>query len=369
MLHLPISFALVLMLLTPTVSAFDAGETVRLTGQRDSDTYAAGGTVFSTAAIRGDLFATGGTVIIDGSVDADLLVMGGDININASIGDDARITAGTAIFNSVIAGDLLFAGGQLTLSPKTVVQGYTWLAGGQLDLAGQFHNSLNAVGGMITLSGHFLSDVELEADRIIIGPDTQIDGRLVYRSPQEATIDPSARIAGEILYEPIETQSAGKGPKIFFYVSLMFTAILFYLLFSGFSNRSANLLRQEYLKSLGFGLLFLLLVPVLAFISMGIVIGLWLGLILLAIYAIALLTGSFLGMIFTAEFLSGLVHFDISSKIKRMFSILLAYVLLALLQYIPVLGGLTSFVILLSGLGAGSMLLYRHYSTTAVQQT
>lgn len=361
-------FTLLLILFTSIVSAFDTGETVRLTGQRDGDTYAAGGTVFSTATIRGDLFATGGTVIIDGSVDADLLVMGGDININASIGDDARVTAGTAVFNTRIGGDLLFAGGQLTLSPKTIVQGHTWLAGGQLDLAGQFHNSLRAAGGKITLSGHFLGDVELQAEQIVITPDTRIDGKLVYRSPQEATIDPSARIAGEILYKPIEAQPTGNGPKIFFYISLMFTAILFYLLFTGFSNRSATLLRQEYLKSLGFGLLFLLLVPVIAFISMGIVIGLWLGLILLAIYAIALLIGSFLGMIFTAEFLSGLVHFDISSKIKRMFSILLAYVLLALLQYIPVLGGLTSFVILLSGLGAGSLVLYRQYFTTAVQQ-
>lgn len=357
-----ISFSLLFILLATSTYAFEAGESVRLTGQRDSDTYAAGGTVFSTAIIKGDLFASGGTVIVDGTVESDLLIFAGDVNISANIGDDLRMSAGTAILNTSIGGDLLFAGGQLTLSPRTVILGHSWLAGGQLDLAGQFHQGLNAAAGTISLSGHVFGDVELEAEQIRIGPDTRIDGKLVYRSPKEATIDPSAQIRGEIIYQPSETKSAGKAPRAFFYISLMLTAMLFYLLFSRYSGQTTELLRTEYFKSLGFGLIVFILLPFVAFVSMALVIGLWLGLILLAIYAVALLTGSFLGMICSAEYLAKLAKFDLSNKPRRLLSILLVYLLLALLQYIPVIGGLTAFVILLSGLGAGSWILYRQYN-------
>ncbi|MDH5184541.1 MAG: hypothetical protein OEX12_11695 [Gammaproteobacteria bacterium] len=355
----------IILLFAVTASAFEAGESVRLQGKIDSDTYAAGGTIFSSADVNGDLFASGGTIIVDGSVASDVLIIGGDITISATIGDDLRITAGSAVLNSSVSGDLLFAGGQLSLSPKNVVQGHSWLAGGQLDLGGQFHKGLNAIAGTIILSGHIRGDVELEAESIRIGSDTRIDGRLLYRSPVEATIHPDAKIQGGIHYEPSELKHTGNGSGIFALFSLMVSALVFYLLFSTYSSRSTELLRNEYWKGLGFGLVVFLLLPFIAFFSMGIVIGLWLGLMLLAVYAIALLVGSFLGMICSAEFIARLVHFDISTTARRLLSILVAYVLLGLLQYIPVVGELACFIILLSGLGAGTIVLYRQYLVTA----
>ena len=344
------------------VSAFEAGETVRLHGQLNEDTYAAGGNIFSSAAIAGDLVTSGGTIIIDGSVQSDVLVFGGDVTITADIGDDLRIMAGSTLIKSNISGDLLFAGGQLSISPNSIIKGSARLAGGQLDINGQIHKNLNAVGGIISISGHLHGDVELDAENIRIESTAIIDGNLSYRSEHQAVIHPDAKIAGAITYDLREPDKVHKGPGIFILFTLMIGAMVFFMLFPDYSKSSSELLYKEYWKGLGIGLVMLLVVPFVAIFSIALVVGIWLGLILLLLYAVALFIGSFIGMIFSAQTFARLIHFELSSTGKQLLAIIIAYVLLGLLQYVPILGGLAGFIIMLGGLGAGSIVLFRSYT-------
>ena len=110
MLRLRIFLSALLILFSGKLLALEAGETVRLHGHINKDTYAAGGSVFSSANIAGDLMASGGTLIIDGSIQSDLMLVGGDVTVSARIGDDLRIMAGSTLLKSTIGGDLLFAG-------------------------------------------------------------------------------------------------------------------------------------------------------------------------------------------------------------------------------------------------------------------
>ena len=363
MLRLRIFLSALLILFSGKLLALDAGETVRLHGQINKDTYAAGGSVFSSANIAGDLMASGGTLIIDGSIQSDLMLVGGDVTVSASIGDDLRIMAGSTLLKSTIGGDLLFAGGQLSLSPDNRVGGEAWLAGGQLDLGGQFGSDLHAAGGKIVLSGHVVGDVRLEADSIRIESGTRIDGRLTYLSPVEATVAPDVIVQGGIVYESRDIANHDKAPGGFLYFTLLVAALVFYRLFANYTLAVNELLRQDYWPSLGIGLAAVLLLPFVAIIFMSVIIGLWLGLMLLAVYALALLCGFFLGMFYSAMTLARLIRFDLNTRIRQLSAIVVVYIILWLLQFVPMVGGLTGFIILLSGLGAGSRVLYRKYQS------
>jgi len=344
-----------------------AGDTVNLRGTMQEDAYAAGGTVFSSADIQGDLVASGGNLLMDGKVNDDVLMFGGTINLTGTIGDDLRAMGGTVIINSTIGGDVAVAGGQLSLGPRATVQGRSMMAGGSIEVAGTLMHGLQAAGGRVIISGHIHGDVDLEADRIEIVKGAQIDGNLSYRSPQEASIDPGAQIQGTISYQPSEWQRAEGPGNAFFMITLAIAAVVFYLLFPGFSIGSLQVMRAEFWKSLGFGVVVLLVIPFLAIFSMAIVAGLWLGLPLLALYFVALVIGSMLGMTLVGDQLARWVRWELSSRGRRVLTILVAFLVVGLLQLVPFLGGLLTFIILLLGLGAGTIVLFRRYiaSSTA----
>jgi len=353
--------ALTLLVFAAGLQAQEVGDTVNLRGTIPDDAYAAGGTVFSSAQIEGDLVASGGTLLMDGKVGSDALLLGGTINLGGAIGDDLRAMGGTVIINSAIGGDLAVAGGQLSLGSRATVQGRAMMAGGTIRVAGTIMRGLQAAGGRIVISGHVHGDVDLEGDRIEILKGAQIDGKLSYRSPQEATIDPGAQIQGIISYQPREWQQ-GEGPSNwFFIITLAIAAVVFYLLFPGYSVGSLEVMRTEFWKSLGFGVVVLVVIPFVAIVSMVIVAGLWLGLSLLALYFVALLIGSILGMTLAGDQLAHWLRWEPKTRGRRVVTILAAFLLLGLVQMIPILGGLLTFLILLLGLGAGTIGLFRRY--------
>jgi cytoskeletal protein CcmA (bactofilin family) len=355
-----------LLLLSMTSSALAApppqpADTVSLRGVISEDTYTAGGTVFCSAQIQGDLVASGGTVLMDGQVDNDALLFAGTISITGPIGDDIRAMGGNITLNSQVGGDAVIAGGSLSLGSRSNVKGRALLAGGSILVAGDIQHGLNAAGGRIVIAGHIHGDVDLEGGEIEIQKGARIDGNLTYRSEQEASIDPGAQIQGSISYQPSEWQRHEGPGNWFFMFTLALAAIVFYLLFPAYSFSSLTVMRGEFWKSLGFGVVVLLVIPFLAGFSMVIVLGMWLGLALLALYLVALLIGSILGMTLVGDQLARWLRWQISSRGRRVVSILVAFVLVALLQWVPFLGGLLTFLILLLGLGAGTIVLFRHY--------
>ena len=353
--------ALLSLLFVTGLQAQEAGETVTLRGVINEDTYTVGGTIFSSAQIQGDFTASGGTVLVDGDVDGDALIFASTINVSGKIGDDLRAIGGTIVINSEIGGDAVIAGGQLSLGPKANVSGRAMLAGGNIDVAGTVREGLHAAGGKIVISGHIQGDVDLEGGEIEILEGARIDGNLTYRSQQEAKIAPQAQIQGSISYQPSEWQQPRGPGNWFFILTLAISAIVFYLLFPAYSVGSVSVMKAEFWKSLGFGLVVLLVIPFIAVFSMTIVIGLWLGLALLALYFTALVIGSILGMVLVGDQLARLLRWELTSRSRRVVSIIAAFILLGIVQLIPVVGGLATFIILLLGLGAGTILAYRNY--------
>ena len=118
-------------------------------------------------------------------------------------------------------------------------------------------------------------------------------------------------------------------------------------------------------SSFGLGFLFFLFTPLLSLFLMLIVLGLWIGLSLLALYCLALLSGFLIACFFVADRGARLLRQDISSRGRRLISVIIAIFVLGLIQTIPVLGGLLLLVLLLLGLGAGIVRLRYVYREPA----
>jgi hypothetical protein len=342
----------------------DVDETVTKRGSVDDDYYAAGGTVYIDFRVAGDVIAAGGELFIGHRIEGDLMAAGGSIRVRGEVKDDVRISGGDLTIDAIIGDDLAASGGSIYISPNTTVGGEAWLAGGDVSMAGTIYKDLKITAGNIRLSGTVHGDVELQGGEIHVLEGTQIDGNLRYKSRKPGGIDPAATISGTVTYEELEWDYSENDFGIVFSITLIAAGIILFWLFPKFTVASAGRITSNPWKSLGLGVAILLATPIVVIILMSIVLGVWIGLSVLALYFVALLLGFLISCFFVGERGAKMLKKDISTTGRRILSVALAIMLIGFLSIIPVLGGLMLLALLLLGLGAGVLQVHFTYKQT-----
>jgi hypothetical protein len=356
-----LSLSLMLIFPFPSISAPEAGETVIKRGTVNDDYYAAGGMVDVDANIVGDITVFGGELFIGKKVQGDVMALGGAINIRGEIQDDIRTMGGDINIDAGIRDDLIAAGGKVRVSSTTSVGGEAWLAGGDVFMAGVANQGLSIKAGNIRLSGTIHGDVNLEGGEIEVLEDTLIKGNLNYKSPSEAKIHSSAKIIGKTTYEYAEWDDHHGTYGVLFSLTMIIAAIVLFKLFPGFTLSSARRISADPWKSLGVGFGLLVITPIIAVLLMGIVLGVWVGLGILAFYFVSLLLAFLIGCFFVGDWGAKMFNKNITTTGHRLVSVSVVIVLLGIIQLIPVLGALLTFALLLLGLGAGMLQLHSVY--------
>jgi cytoskeletal protein CcmA (bactofilin family) len=364
-----------LALVTPAVLAQYTGESVIQTGGFSEDLYLAGAQVTASADVTGDVVAAGARVTVERRVTGSVLAAGGVVGVNATVGNDLRAAGGMVNISGPIGDDATVIGGNITLAPNARVGGRAWFAGGQIDVAGEVAKKLTAAGGQIIISGTINRDAELTSDAIDILSSAVIKGNLHTRGHRPPHIAPGAQIGGRISYEPLPAptptralHAAGTGARIAVVAGLIVAGIVLFLVLPNFSVRAARTIDSDSWKSLGLGLVVLIVGPVAAVMLIVTVIGAPLGLVLLALYAVSLLIGYLIGALYLGD--AGLRWLGKGPELPtglRVLSIAAALLALAIVQLVPLIGRLTTLAVLLFGLGALKLEAIRAYS--AIQQT
>lgn len=349
--------------------AQDAGDAITKTGNITEDLYLAGGRVEVLADVEGDVVAAGGGVSVGERVTGNVIVAGGTVDVRGKMLDDVLAAGGTVAINGQIGDDTIAAGFNVNLSPSSRIGGRAWLAGRKVVVAGRVAKGLRVVAGKTIISGDISGDTQLFSDKIEIDANARIRGNLSYKSPREATIDPGAQIDGNITREPFEppqrmSSVAGAGPSIGFLAGLIVTSIVLFLYLPNFSVSAARTIESDSWKCLGLGLALLVTTPIVAIVLMITVIGIPLALILLASYFVFLLAGYLTGALYLGDIGIRWLHKGSErSKQWRVLSIVVALIVLAMVGLVPIVGGLVVFVVLLLGLGALNLRIYRVYTT------
>ncbi len=353
--------ALLASITLPAYAASDAGETVTKRGSIDDDYYAAGGVVDIDADIQGDAVIAGGELHIGQRIQGDLLAAGGKLRLRGMVDDDARVSGGELNIEADIGDDLAASGGKINVSSDVIIGGDAWMAGGEVEMAGTVNKDLYIGGGKIVLSGTVLGDVELEGGEIEVLESAVINGNLVYKSPREGGVHSGAKISGDIRYEEADWDSSHRGFGLFFALTLIIASFVLFWLFPGFTLSTVDRIKSSPWQSLGLGFLLLVVTPLVVVLLLSIVLGIWVALTMLALYLVALLGGFLIGCFFIGDWLAKLLHRDVGTMTKRMLWVAIAVIVIGIVQWIPVVGGLFTFWLLLTGLGATAMQLRSNY--------
>ena len=152
-----------------------------------------------------DLYWIGMTRVFNGyQVGKSFIAAGRDITVSESqIGGSLRAGAYSITLNGVdIEDNITAAGYSLQMSGVTAsgvyLAGFTVYFGGTADC-------VNMAGNTVTLDGEIHGDANIYADKIVLGDNLQVDGKLTVHSENEPSLPSNAKIG---TYEFNETKAA-----------------------------------------------------------------------------------------------------------------------------------------------------------------
>ena len=325
----------------------------------DDDLYIASGEVVVNGTVNGDVLCVGSTVTINGRINGSLTAVGGTVVVGGEVTHAVRVAGETVDIRGVVGKDVLVAGGNINVATAANIGRDLAFAATKIRVDGLIEDGITGHATNADLGNRVGGDVEIGVgERLTIETTADIGGDLVYRSKNEAVIQPGARIGGGTTTRKIPAEWKPVFP-LFAEVWLRVIAFLMTLVTGGLivllaprraSSVAASLTRRPW-HSLGWGAVIFCAVPVAAVIALITVVGFPAGMIGLGVYAVALYLTQIASGVFIGYWILGRFG-KVESRSALLGAFALGFTLLTLLKLIPYLGGLIGFASVLFGLGA-----------------
>lgn len=352
------------------------------------DTYAAGGQLEVTQPAKGDLLLAGGQVSVTAAVGGDLSAAGGSVKVEGNVRDDLRVFGGEVTVRGDIGGDALIAGGRITITKDAVVSGDVFVVGSTITIEGRVRGNLRVEGTEVNLLGTVDGSVESRSQRLnfsasigrsatiaakqwYVGDRARIGGNLRYWQPQgerdftgvlrgKATYDPSLSVReieplrGDILMAILASFT------LFSLFSGALTIALLLLLKSTCLKDAARKLRTTPGRSLLIGLLYFIATPFLALLFLVTLVGIPVGLFILALYLFSIVFSKTLTAVILAKWIEQTTRTPLHWIVVLLLSVGI-FIVLKLLVVIPLLGWLLLVLAVCSAFGALLMTSYERF--------
>ncbi len=328
------------------------GETIDFSGQAQKDVIIVGGTITVSGPVKGDVIVAGGNVKITGKVDGSVRVAGGMIEINSKIDKNVIVLGGTIVIGqeAEIGWSVLVFGGSIDIRGK--VNGDITGGAGNVILA-------NEVGGNVNLK------ISSEEGQLILYPQTYIKGNLTYSASQEVETKEGAQVVGETIREsivssvafsetinPIKTtlETLSFLGKIMSVLALLAVGLIMTLLFRKKGKEIVKRMLNKPWTNIGWGLIYLIITPIVLVLIAITIIGIPLALIVLALYLIILyITKVFIGIALGQKVLE---WWSKKQEVSLVWSMVLGVILFSVLIALPFVGQIIQFLGLCLALGA-----------------
>jgi hypothetical protein len=336
------------------------------------DTFFAGSQISQAVDTVGDTFMAGRSVKLHGATQGDLHVSGLDVSVSANVVEDLYALGGTVIIRGTVAENLSAAAFSLRTESSSVTQGNARLMGNSVTIEGPVAGALSVMGRDVILNAPIAGDVRILAQTLSFGPDAVVSGSLTYSLGEKMVVPGRVAAADRVVFEKVsggrvwaEWQEVGKDmPALPTFMSMMFgfsISLLFFLalgaLMLGFMPKRLSKMRRSIAEApgqtlilgvIGLSILFGM-IPIVALTLIGLP---FVPIVLLAIVVVWTL-GYALGAYSVAMRLwSGLGGAAEPSNVARLLVLAAAIILVALLNFIPFVGWVANYTLVLLGIGA-----------------
>jgi hypothetical protein len=336
------------------------------TSVRADNYYSAGNDLELTSPMGADVIVAGRRIDIKQRVAGDILAAGWRVRLSAPADDDVRIAAAEIAISAPVTGDVTLAGGDVTLGPDVRVGGRSWITGNTVRIAGIFDREIQIAGANVQISGETRQLVRVVADKVEIQPGARVLAGLSYKSATEARVAEGATVSGPITFDRIELRESRKAREfptasgLLFAFHLFLAGMLVILFLPRLETSVVATLRARPGRSLLAGFVLLVTTPVAALLLIVSVLGLPIGFVLAASYAVGLFVGVLMTAFYVGDAEARLVNSSpLATRGQHALLLIAGVATLAVLR--ALLGGIVVLVCVLFGLGAVALWLYDAY--------
>ncbi len=323
---------------------FAAGDTVTIAGTVNGDAYVAGGNIIVEGVVNGDLLAAGGTITIRGTVTQDVRVVGGDVTVSGNVGRNITV-----------------AGGNISIPDSAKIDGSFVAGAGNVQIFAPLGKGITAGAGQLTIGNAVNGDVLAGVGMLTLTTKAKVNGDLHYWSDEKADVQSGASISGTIsqTQPPKETKEAPRkvagaltgfalAVRVVSFLSALIIGFFLIKYFPRFSLKTAAVIETEPWSALGGGFFTLFLTPILLTLLVVTLIGIPIAFVLFLVFLLLIYFSKFFVALAVGRKISAFT--GIKTGLFGIF--FMGLLLFEVIRFIPVLGGIVSFIALLLGLGA-----------------
>lgn len=300
---------------------------------------------------------------VHGRVTGDLNLLAGRTSVRANVGGSVHVAGGSVTIHSRIDGDLVVAGGNVTLASQSSVAGDVIVAGGKVRLDGRVQGTVYGTAVTIQQRGTVTGNLEVQTSRLSLENNARVNGRVRYQSPVDARIANSALVTGTTERTNAAPWSGiGDGALSPFGSVLKLTwSLLAGAAVIGLMPRLASRIADHAtppLQPAAVGIISIVLMPIIALLLLGTILGIPLGLLLLLLLPVGLYLSQVFAGLALGRFLMPRSWRD-GSRGFLLLAMTLGVIIISAIRMAPVpfLGPVVTAIVTFWGFGAAVMLL------------
>lgn len=302
-----------------------------------------------------DLFIGGNGVVIDRNVDEDVFAGGQSVKVDANVGGDVYAGGNTVQIKGVIGDDVGAAGEVVEISAASVDDVYA--AGNRIEISNEttVNGSVFAAGQTVTIAGTVKGNVRLAGGNMMIKSGAVIEGDLLTYGEKQPVIEEGAKVIGKTTHKIKARQGTTRRTSVGLWVSSVMAwfaaGVLLVYLLPAFARRVTETAVKNSSKSMGLGLLWMLLfIPTLVLLMIAMV-GIPVAMMLIFLTVLLCLLAIVYATVTVGVWVMNRISKSENTDIKWQ-HVLLGVVIYKLVGLVPLVGWLLVLAVTLLALGA-----------------
>jgi cytoskeletal protein CcmA (bactofilin family) len=219
------------------------------------------------------------------------------IDVGGPVNAAIRAAGGTIFVRGTVGTDVVAVGGRVSVDPSARIGRDLAVAGGTVWFMGSAGRNAWITAANVEIGGTVAGNMMIRASEIKLLPTAVIRGNLTYSSEHPIQIAEGARVAGTVTREaypvrPMPSRQAMRGFRIIFGIAdffwMLIVALVLIAVLPYGVQASADAVRMRPGASLGWGLVLLVLVPLIILAFIVTLLGIPVGVLVLVAHLLAL---------------------------------------------------------------------------------
>lgn len=360
------AFAIIALLATIAVpflssaSTYQSGLSVDIdpTDQLEGNVYVVAPELRFDATAQKDVSIATITGDVHGRIGGNLHLLAGRTDVHAEVEGSVYVMAGNVSIHNRVGGDVVIAGGNVTISPESTITGDLIVAGGTVQMDGTIRSMMYGTALNLQQHGTVNDGVEVQASRLVLHDSARVSGDIHYQSPAEAKISSSAQISGAVDHTNAAPWSGIGGGALSPFGSILklVWSLLAGATVIGLMPRLASRVADHgslLFQPAAVGLIAIFMLPVIAMLLLGTILGIPIGIIMLALIPIGLYLSQVFAGLTLGRFLMPRSWRD-GSRGYMLLAMTLGVIIIGLIRMAPVpfLGPIVTAIVTFWGFGA-----------------